>query len=115
MSATGVSAVAGDESATIADFLIGYEQGAAYAIRASRWKRRIPIPLMMCRQASGAHRVWQLQACGYHIPGSGQIRQRCIFAAAKAGGFYAIGVDQDQKLSAKEYDDVIICSVVKSR
>lgn len=36
-----------------------------------------------------------------------------VFAAAKAGGFYAIGVDQDQKLSAKEYDDVIICSVVK--
>ncbi len=32
MSATGViGAVAGDESATIADFLVGYEQGAAYA------------------------------------------------------------------------------------
>ena len=36
-----------------------------------------------------------------------------VFAAAKEAGFYAIGVDQDQKISAAEYDEQIICSMKK--
>ncbi len=36
-----------------------------------------------------------------------------MFAAAKKKGFYVIGVDQDQKLSAPEYDEQIICSMKK--
>lgn len=36
-----------------------------------------------------------------------------VFAAAKEKGFYAIGVDQDQKITAKEFDSQIICSMLK--
>ena len=36
-----------------------------------------------------------------------------VFEAAQEGGFYAFGVDMDQKISAPEFDDVIIASMVK--
>ena len=36
-----------------------------------------------------------------------------MFEAAQEGGFYVIGVDMDQKISASTFDDVIICSMVK--
>lgn len=113
MSATGViGAVAGDDSATIADFLIGYEQGAAYADPSVKVETAYTNTFddvqagKQCAQGLAAkHADIIFQAAGRS--GNG------VFAAAKTGGFYAIGVDQDQKLSAKEYDDVIICSVVK--
>ena len=36
-----------------------------------------------------------------------------VFAAAKEKGFFVVGVDQDQKISAPEYDEQIICSMKK--
>ena len=36
-----------------------------------------------------------------------------VFEAAAEQNFYVIGVDQDQKISAAEYDDQIICSMKK--
>lgn len=114
MSASGViGAVAGDESATIADFLVGYEQGAAYADPKVKVETAYANTYddeavgMQCAQelaAKGADIIFQIAGKA----GNG------VFEAAKEGGFYAVGVDQDQKISAKKYDDVIICSVVKN-
>ena len=36
-----------------------------------------------------------------------------VFAAAAEEDFYVIGVDQDQKITASEYDEQIICSMMK--
>ena len=113
MSATGViGAVCGDESATIADFAVGYEQGAAYAD--PKVKVETAYANTYDDEAVGKQCAQELKAKGADIvfqiagkTGNG------VFEAAKEGGFYAIGVDQDQKTSAKKYDDVILCSVVK--
>ncbi len=113
MSATGViGAVCGDESANIADFVIGYEQGAAYAdpnVKVETAYANTYDDVTVGKQCAqelatkGADIVFQIAGKA----GNG------VFEAAKEGGFYTIGVDQDQKITAKQYDDVILCSVVK--
>lgn len=102
-----------EESSVIKDFVKGFEQGARYA--------------------NGGIKVYESYANGYEDPASGELCAKelhaqgadvifqvagntgnGVFKAAKAEGFYAIGVDMDQKLSAPEYDSVIACSMMKN-
>lgn len=113
MSATGViGAMGGEDAVTINDFIVGYEQGAKYADENIRVEKNYagsyddPAAGKECTQAlhdKGADIVFQIAGNS----GNG------VFEAAEEGGYYAIGVDQDQKLSAPEFDDVIICSMKK--
>lgn len=107
-----VGAVGGEDSDVINDFMVGYEQGAKYANAGINvhidyaGDYESPQKGKLCAEAlhnQGADVIFQV--AGY--AGNG------VFQAAQEGGFYAIGVDQDQKISASEYDDVIICSVKK--
>ena len=63
----------------------------------------IPLSLIHIFHDQGADVIFQVAG----NTGNG------VFAAAKEAGFYAIGVDQDQKISASEYDEQIICSMKK--
>lgn len=116
MSATGViGAVGGQDSATINDFIVGYEQGAKYADPDIEVVKNYvpgddgfenPAGGKECAQAlhdKGADVIFQVAGNS----GNG------VFEAAQEGSFYAIGVDQDQKISASVFDDVIICSMIK--
>lgn len=101
-----------EESSVIKDFVKGFEQGAKYA--------------------NGGIKVYETYANGYEDPASGELcakelyakgadvifqvagnTGKGVFKAAKEEGFYAIGVDMDQKLSMPEYDSVIACSMMK--
>lgn len=107
-----VGVVGGEDSSVINDFIAGYEQGAKYANAGiqvyktytgdyeSPEKGKLSAEELY---AKGADVIFQVAGNS----GNG------VFRAAKEGGFYAIGVDQDQKISAPEYDDVIICSMKK--
>ena len=107
-----IGVVGGEDSDVINDFIVGYEQGAKYAnagIRVyktytgdyeSPEKGKIATEEL---HAKGAAVIFQVAGS----TGNG------VFRAAKEDGFYAIGVDQDQKISAPEYDDVILCSMKK--
>ena len=110
MSETGViGAVGGEDSATINDFIVGYKQGAAEADADVKVEVQYantyddPAVGKECALAlhdKGADVVFQIAS----KTGDG------VFQAAQEAGFYAIGVDSDQKYIA---DDVIICSMVK--
>lgn len=116
MSNTGVvGAVGGEDSNVINDFFVGYEQGAEYANPDIKFVKNYvpgdngfedPAGGKECAQAlhdKGADVIFQVAGNS----GNG------VFEAAKEGGFYAFGVDMDQKISAPEFDDVIIGSMVK--
>ncbi len=113
MSETGtVGAVGGENNDTINDFLIGYEQGAKYAnpdIKVvTNYANNYEDPAKgkecaLALNSQGADVIFQVAG----NTGNG------VFAAAKEANFYAIGVDQDQKISAPEYDEQIICSMKK--
>lgn len=107
-----VGAVGGEDNDTINDFLIGYKEGAQYAnpdIKVvTNYANTYEDP------AKGKECALALNSQGADVifavagnTGNG------VFAAAKEKGFYVIGVDQDQKLSAPEYDEQIICSMKK--
>ena len=110
MSQTGViGAVGGQDSDVINDFIVGYEQGAKYANETAEVEVQYantyddPAVGKDCALAlndKGADVVFQIAS----KTGDG------VFQAAQENGFYAIGVDSDQKYIA---DDVIICSMVK--
>lgn len=110
LSKTGVvGAVGGEDSATINDFIVGYRQGAAYANPEAKVEVQYantyddPAVGKECALAlneKGADVVFQIAS----KTGDG------VFEAAKEGGFYAIGVDSDQKYIAP---DVIVCSMCK--
>lgn len=110
LSETGViGAVGGEDSATINDFIVGYKQGAAYAnpdIKVEvQYANTYDDPAVgkdcaLALHDKGADVVFQIAS----KTGDG------VFQAAQEAGFYAIGVDFDQKFIA---DDVIICSMVK--
>lgn len=113
MSETGtVGAVGGENNDTINDFLIGYEQGAKYVnpdIKVvTNYANNYEDPAKgkecaLALNSQGADVIFQVAG----NTGNG------VFAAAKEANFYAIGVDQDQKISAPEYDEQIICSMKK--
>ncbi len=110
MSTTGVvGAVGGEDSDTINDFIVGYEQGAKYA----------NPDITVVKTYSNTYddpAVGKECALTLHDSGADvifQIASKCgdgVFQAAQEKGFYAIGVDSDQKYIA---DDVIICSMIK--
>ncbi len=113
MSKSGViGAVGGQDSETINDFLVGYKQGAEYANSDIKFVKNyaedyenpaLGKELAQALNDQKADVVFQVAG----NTGSG------VFEAAKESGFYAIGVDQDQKITAAKFDDVIICSMLK--
>ena len=114
MSKSGVvGAVGGEDSDTINDFIVGYKQGAEYYATEKGGSVKVetnysndyddPAKGKECAKALhdlGADVIFQIASKA----GDG------VFEAAQEGGFYAIGVDSDQKYIA---DDVIICSMKK--
>ncbi len=110
MSETGViGAVGGEDSATINDFIVGYKQGAQYAnpdiAVEVQYANTYDDPAVgkdcaLTLNEKGADVIFQIASKA----GDG------VFEAAQEAGFYAIGVDSDQKYIA---DDVIICSMCK--
>lgn len=110
LSQTGVvGAVGGEDSDTINDFIVGYKQGALYANPAAKvevsYANTYDDPTVGKDCALALHDkkadvVFQIAS----KTGDG------VFEAAREAGFYAIGVDSDQKYIA---DDVIVCSMMK--
>ncbi len=110
VSKTGtVGAVGGEDVDTINDFIVGYEQGAKYyndSVKVVKnYSNTYDDPAVgkdcaLALNGQGADVVFQIaSACGDGV-----------FEAAKEKGFYAIGVDSDQKWIDPE---VIICSMKK--
>lgn len=110
MTKTGtVGAVGGENVDTINDFIVGYEQGAKYRNAdvkvVKNYSNNYDDPALgkdcaIALNDQGADVVFQIaSACGDGV-----------FEAAKEKGFYAIGVDSDQKYIDP---DVIICSMKK--
>ena len=110
LSETGVvGAMGGMDDATINDFIVGYKQGALYAnpdasvevIYSNSYDDpAIGKECALALNEKGADVVFQIASkCGDGV-----------FEAAQEEGFYAIGVDSDQKYIAPE---VIICSMRK--
>ena len=110
MSTSGViGAVGGEDSGTINDFLVGYAQGAKYA------NPDVAVEIQYSNTyddpAVGKECALALNEKGADV--IFQVASKCgdgVFEAAQEAGFYAIGVDSDQKYIA---DDVIICSMCK--
>ncbi len=114
MSESGVvGAVGGEDADTINDFIVGYEQGAQYWAEAHETTIDVvhnyantytdPAVGKECALAlndQGADVIFQIASA----TGDG------VFEAAAEKGFYAIGVDSDQKYIN---EDVIICSMKK--
>ena len=114
MSSSGtVGAVGGEDSDTINDFIVGYKQGAEYygaqagkpISVVSNYTNSYEDPTLgkncaIALNEQSADVVFQIASAA----GDG------VFEAARERGFYAIGVDADQKHIA---DDVIICSMKK--
>lgn len=113
MSQTGIiGAVGGADVNSVNDFITGYKQGAEYADEAVTVKTIYADGYD--NPESGKDCALTLSAVGadvvFNVAGSSG---EGIFQAAKENGFYAIGVDSDQKLMLPEYDDVLLCSVKK--
>jgi basic membrane protein A len=110
MSKTGtVGAVGGEDNITINDFIVGYKQGAKYFNDATKVEVNYtgswddPAKGKDCAKVlhdKGADVIFQVASKA----GDG------VFEAAQEGGYYAIGVDSDQKYIN---DAVIICSMKK--
>lgn len=110
VSETGVvGAVGGENSDTINDFIVGYEQGAKYFDEATQ---------VVTNYSDSYDDVAKGKDCALQLHEQGadvvfQIASAAgdgVFQAAEEQGFYAIGVDSDQKYIN---DDVIICSMKK--
>lgn len=110
VSQTGViGAVGGEDSGTINDFIVGYKQGALYA------NPDIDVQVQYSNTyddpAIGKECALTLNEKGADV--IFQIASKCgdgVFEAAKEKGFYAIGVDSDQKYIDPK---AIICSMCK--
>ena len=104
-----IGVVGGEDSATINDFIVGYEAGAAYAN---------PDITVEKQYANGFEDPANGKECALALYGMGcdivfQVAGKTgegVFEAAAETGNYAIGVDGDQKYINP---DVIICSMVK--
>lgn len=110
MSETGIiGVVGGEDSVTINDFIVGYEQGAKYAN---------PDVVVEKRYSNTYDDVAIGKECALALNDLGadvifQVAGKCgsgVFEAAAERGFYAIGVDSDQKYLD---ENVIICSMMK--
>ena len=104
-----IGAMGGQDDATINDFIVGYKQGALYA------NPDVKVEVIYSNSyddpAIGKECALTLNEKGADV--IFQIASKCgdgVFEAAKQEGFYAIGVDSDQKYIAPE---VIICSMRK--
>ena len=104
-----IGAMGGEDAATINDFIVGYKQGALYA------NPDVQVEVIYSNEyddpAIGKECVLTLREKGADV--IFQIASKCgdgVFEAAQEEGFYAIGVDSDQKHIAPE---VIICSMCK--
>ena len=110
VSKTGVvGAMGGMDDATINDFIVGYKQGALYA------NPGITVEVIYSNDyddpAIGKECALTLNEKGADVVF--QIASKCgdgVFEAAREQGFYAIGVDSDQKYIDPEG---IICSMCK--
>lgn len=108
-----IGAVGGEDAATINDFIVGYEQGARY------WSDQSGKAVTAVKNYAGTYddpAVGKECAIALHDQGADVIFQIAsatgdgVFEAAKEKGFYAIGVDSDQKYIDP---DTIICSMKK--
>ena len=104
-----IGAMGGQDQDTINDFIVGYKQGALYA------NPEVKVEVIYSNDyddpAIGKECALTLHEKGADVVF--QIASKCgdgVFEAAKEAGFYAIGVDSDQKYIAPE---VIICSMRK--
>lgn len=112
-SETGIiGVVGGDDSVVINDFIAGYKDGARYA------KKDIKVETIY---AEGFENPKNGKECALTLADKGADvifnvagnTGNGIFEAARELGFYAIGVDSDQKLTNPKYDEVILCSMKK--
>ena len=114
-SQTGIiGVVGGNDDAATNNYIAGFEQGAedcndGVDVLVSYAEGNYDDPelgrsLALGLNGQGADIVFQIAGA----TGEG------VFQAAKERGFYAIGVDVDQKMEYPEYDDVILCSVTKN-
>lgn len=114
MSESGIiGAVGGEDSATINDFIVGYEQGAKEANKDVKVLKNyadgeyenpaLGKELALALNSQGADIIFQIAG----NTGSG------VFQAAQEQGFKAIGVDMDQKIEFPSFDEQIICSMKK--
>ena len=110
VSETGIiGAMGGQDQDTINDFIVGYKQGALYA------NPDIRVEVIYSNDYDDPA-IGKECALTLHEKGADvifQIASKCgdgVFEAAQEEGFYAIGVDSDQKYIAP---DVIICSMRK--
>ena len=114
MSDSGVvGAVGGEDSDTINDFIVGYKQGAEYYASQNGSTIRVEVNYTNDYDdpAKGKELALALNDAGCDIVF--QVASRTgegVFEAAAEKGFYAIGVDSDQKYINP---DVIICSMIK--
>lgn len=114
MSKSGVvGAVGGEDADTINDFIVGYEQGAQY------WADQNDASIEVVKNYANTYTdpaVGKECAIALNDQGADVIFQIAsatgdgVFEAAAEKGFYAIGVDSDQKYIN---EDVIICSMKK--
>ncbi len=114
MSDSGVvGAVGGEDADTINDFIVGYEQGAKY------WADGHDAEIQVVHNYANTYTdpaVGKECAIALNDQGADVIFQIAsatgdgVFEAAAEKGFYAIGVDSDQKYID---EDVIICSMKK--
>lgn len=113
MSTSGVvGAVGGENSDVINDFIVGYKQGAKYAD---------PDVDVVVNYANDYENPAKGKECAIalHDKGADVIFQIAgntgngVIEACAEQGIYAIGVDQDQKISLPNYDETIICSMKK--
>lgn len=114
MSGTGViGAVGGNNDDTTNDFIVGFSQGAKQANSSVTVlsafaggdydNPELGENLALALNAKGADVIFQIAG----DTGIGVIK------AAKENGFYAIGVDKDQKIELPEYEDAVLCSMKK--
>ena len=104
-----IGAMGGKDNGTINDFIVGYKQGALYA------NPDVTVEVIYSNDyddpAIGKECALTLNEKGADVVF--QIASKCgtgVFEAAREKGFYAIGVDSDQKYIDP---DVIICSMCK--
>ena len=114
MSSSGViGAVGGNNDDTTNDFIVGYTQGARQA------NSSVQVLTAFADGDYNNPELGESLANSLHAQGADIIFQIAgdtglgVFKAAKENGFYAIGVDKDQKTELPEYEDVILCSVKK--